>query len=550
MSNLHLPRWTGRVIVALIAIAALLIIFRLGSQASAGVALNDPVVWVEDGRNGRLLQINGSTREITAQVEVGEDGDSLVALPQGRDAVFLNRTTGVVGVVGAVSLAVDEENTEPGDAGVVGDQLELLANHADEEWTDGYIIDTDRILVVEPGRPQSLSIPIPAGQGLGDTVVNAEGRLLAVTGDAAQVTISTDNGLESLVALPPLIDQSASAPGLVRAGDSIYLVDSRRRVINEVFDGELGPDSAVCGSPNEVQITGNVLTASDGAHRILVHDSNEGTLSVTEPAASNCVVIELDETGENWGAPVAVDSTAYLPNFDTGEIVVVDLEDRVVTDNFRFRPATGQAFELEVFNGTVWANEPDGFRAAVVTGNELEPISKLGDVFIGGVPADGADGAATLVGGTDDEGPRVFDEDGAIFGVTGGEGDALDGFGLPGGRQVEPNEQPDQESLEEPDPAPEGAVEPATDPEPPPIAADEPLEPAQPVDQIVPPEPVADPEPDAPIVEEQVSDEPTTTEDILEPVDVPVDLPDDLPDEPIVVPIEGAEEQVVSRRHR
>jgi len=95
VNSLSLPRWAKTAVFVLLALAVLLVIFRLGSQASAGVSLSDPVVWVEDGARGRLLQINGSTREITAQVDVGEDGDSIVALPRGRDAVFLNRTTGV-----------------------------------------------------------------------------------------------------------------------------------------------------------------------------------------------------------------------------------------------------------------------------------------------------------------------------------------------------------------------------------------------------------------------------------------------------------------------
>ena len=50
--------------VALLVIVAFVAIFRLGNQASAGVNLNDPVVWVEDGARGRVLQVNGSTGEI------------------------------------------------------------------------------------------------------------------------------------------------------------------------------------------------------------------------------------------------------------------------------------------------------------------------------------------------------------------------------------------------------------------------------------------------------------------------------------------------------
>jgi len=432
---MSLPRWAKRAVFVVLALVALLAIFRLGSQASAGVALNDPIVWVEDGARGRLLQINGSTREITAQVDIGEDGDSIVALPQGRDAVFFNRTTGVIGVVGAVSLSVDAEDDQPAKSGVIGDQVNLLADYHRDDWVDAFIVDTDRTLVFEPGKSQRLEIRIPEEQRLGDAVINVDGQLVAITGDGEQVGITTPRGLEKLLTLPPLISQDAVRPGLVRAGDSVYLVDAARRVVNEIIgEEELGPTVSICGSPDQVRITGNVLTQSDGDHRILVHDGSAGTLSVSEPGASDCVMIPIELTGDNWGDPVAVDSTAYLPNYDTGQIVVVDLQDRVVTDTFQFRPATGQPFELEVFDGAVWANEPNGFRAAIVDSRELERISKLGTVVLGGEGVDGS-GAGTLSNDANEDGPRIFDEEAELFGVPGNS--EIDSLDLPGGQAVE-----------------------------------------------------------------------------------------------------------------
>ena len=441
MSNISIPRWAGRAFIALLAIAFLLVVFRLGSQASAGVALNDPVVWVEDGARGRLLQINGSTREITAQVEVGDDGDSIVAFPRGRDAVFLNRTQGVIGVVGSVSLAVDSQDDQPLQSGVMGEQVQLLANHQAAEWTNAYVLDSARTLVFEPGRSQSLEIAIPEEQGLGDSVVDADGRLVVITGDSTQVGVSTELGdIVRLAELPPLISADAEVPSLVRAGDSVYLVDSARRVINELLgNNELGPTVSICGSPSEVQSAGNSLTSTDGAHRILVHDGAAGTLSVSEPAESDCVTIPIDQTGENWGEPVAIDSTAYLPNFDTGQIVIVNLEDRVVTDTFQFRQGNGVPFELEIFDGAVWANEPNGFRAAIVTADELEIISKLGNFVVGEGGAEGEGDREAFARGEGDDSQRAFDPDGPAFAVPDDDGDSQNAE-LPDGQTVETDE--------------------------------------------------------------------------------------------------------------
>ena len=56
--------------LTLVVIVSIVLVFRLGNQASAGVVLDDPVVWIEDGQRGQVLQVNGSTGEITARVTV------------------------------------------------------------------------------------------------------------------------------------------------------------------------------------------------------------------------------------------------------------------------------------------------------------------------------------------------------------------------------------------------------------------------------------------------------------------------------------------------
>jgi PKD repeat protein len=420
-------------LLALLTVSALAVVFRLGNQASAGVALNDPVVWIEDGSRGRILQINGSTREITASIDVGDSGDELVALPRGRDAVFLNKTTGELGVIGAISLAIDNSEILEGWSGQPsGSNLELLGDF--DVSPDAYIIAEDRLLIFEPGA--ALRADIPTVDGLGDRVVGSDGRLLAVTADASRLGVSTDQALVTLIDLPPLIEDDAQHPGLVRSGDSAYLVDASRRTVREILgEDELGPTISVCGSLTNVRMGGNVLTNSDGQHRILVHDSAAGILSVSEPEQSDCVQIPLGVTGDNFGDPVAVDDTAYLPNFETGQIIVVDLEERVVVDAFNFRPPTGRPFELEVFDRTVWANEPQGPGAAIVTRSELQRISKLGSFVLSGGGVDGGDDVTVAAIDGNDE-TRVFGSSGDPFrfgdgngnqGIGGGESAGSDG---------------------------------------------------------------------------------------------------------------------------
>ncbi len=407
MTTFRVPRWGWMLFVALVAVASLVVVFRLGNQASAGVSLSDPVVWVEDGARGRILQINGSTREVTASVTVGESGDSIVALPRGRDAVFLNRTTGKLGVVGAVSLAIDSEEDVPGaDGPLVGDQLEIRANL--RVSNDAYIIDTGRTLVFEPGAGEPSTILTP--EGLGSRAVDAKGRLVAATVDSERLIIKDDQGrgLVSYVDLAPPLGPDAEPPRLARACEGLYVVDAARRTVNLVDEGKLGSTMCVAGSLANVTVGGNVLTKSTGRHLVLVHDADAGVLSVTDVADNDCFGITLGAEGGDWGAPVAVDTTAYIPNYSTGEIVIVDLDARVVLDTVTFLVGGGREFELEVFDGAVWANEPQGSLAAVITRTEIRSISKIRNFLISdNSEAGGGEFNGVKIGG--DDGTRAFE---------------------------------------------------------------------------------------------------------------------------------------------
>ncbi len=400
--------------VAFVAIAAFVVVFRLGSRASAGVTLADPVVWVEDGARGRILQINGSTREITASVDVTENNsESLAALPNGRDAVYLNRTAGEYGEISAVDL--QPANQTDTDVGSLDDALFLGELDPDTGQHTSFVISSENVLIYNSGSTEPLNIPV--SDGLGDVVTTPTGQLVAVTADSAQLLISDPTGLVRLAELPEPASVTNDPIGLVRAGESIYVVDSSRRTVQEVdtVTGEFGDATSVCGSLTDASIGGNVLTESDGVHRVLVHDATAGVLSVSNPAEGDCIEISLSETGSSFGPPVAVDSIAYLPNYATGQVVVVDIAERVVSRTHAFTPVRDREFELEVFDGVVWANEPNGVRAAVISPNSITPISKQQNVRVIGVGDDGDEAVGGDGIADNAEGQRVFGEDGDLF---------------------------------------------------------------------------------------------------------------------------------------
>ena len=423
--------------MAFFAAAVILIfflVFRLGSQASAGVSLNDPVVWVEDGARGRVLLINGVTEEVTASVDVGEPMDQLQVLPRGRDAVFLNATAVELGVIGASSLEIESRERLTDSEGADVNQVELLADF--DASRSGFVVSPDRIFVVDPGAGSP--VEIIAEQGLGDRVIDAQGELVAVTTDATRVGRTEGVGqFVSSTSLPGPLDGDSEAPGLARSAVGTFVVDASRRTVNEILsDGSLGRTTCVAGSLSGVRIGGNELTDPGGTRRVLVHDTANGVLSVSLPDADDCnaIPIENQSDPENWGDPVAVDNLAYLPNYAEGRIIIVDLEEQATVDEVRFGVA-GRPFELEVFDGTVWANEPLGSLAAVLRGDEISVISKISTLAVGGSEqgeAEGIDAAAGNAGNDEivfgDRGDFGFGSDGIDLGEGGNNVETADGL--------------------------------------------------------------------------------------------------------------------------
>ncbi|MGI9607752.1 MAG: PKD domain-containing protein [Acidimicrobiales bacterium] len=425
MRDFGAPRLAIAGVIGVLALAVLIVVFRLGNQASAGVTLNDPVVWIEHGSQGEVLQVNGSTREITARVRVGERGDSIVAIPRGRDAVFLNRTTGEIGVIGAVSLEVDNvEVLEPASGPMIGEHLELLGNLAVS--TNAYVIDDTRTVVVEPGA--GLRLPIPTPGGLGDMTIDANGDLLAVTVDGLQIAITSDRGFVPFANLTEPIADSEQAPQLVNTGNTVYVVDPDRRTVNSLeADGTLGPTTCVAGSLSNVRVGSSHASGIEALDRVLVHDPDNRVMSVSEPTRSDCFDIEIDVEGEEYGDPVAIGDFAYLPNWGTGQIVVVDLVERIVVDTHRFGSA-GRSFELEVFENAAWVNDPQGPIAGILRGREFQRISKLTRFVVQSGDGEEGDTGAAVVGEGDVD-QRFFGDDGEFVGGASSEGEESVGGG-------------------------------------------------------------------------------------------------------------------------
>ncbi len=481
------------VILAMFVVAlGLFVVFRPGDQASAGVDLGDPHAWIEHGLDGELLQINATTGEVTARIDVAQPGQEFSAVPHGDGAVVLNTDANSISLVSGQLLSVTstiplEAPDEP------EDELDVL-DTSDEpkdpsvfgspDSAGNVVVVTDEaILTIDPQTSTTTPIILPAP--LHSIMQDEDGFVTALSGDFDQVQRLTDRGLSSVVDLADPVGDTGDQRSIVRAGDGVFVVDPSRLSVTEVLsDGSFGLPFCTTSAA-----TGAVTGGSGGSDEpvILAYNPTTSTLNVSRPD-SGCGDINVGVTGEEFGAPVATGGMAYIPNWSSGRIVVVDIEDEAVVANFPFG-SRGVPFDLDVVGSTVWANEPQGPFAAVVSADAITPVPKISTIVAGSsLDIDEEGDGSALTGGADgDGGLRILGDTGDSVIAAGTDAPQADnGIGTgPEGGDVDVFGDNDQGNLIEPsavgiavdNPVPEPVAEPIPDTEPDPVIEDqEPVE--------------------------------------------------------------------------
>lgn len=409
---------------------AVFVVFRPGDQASAGVDLGDPHAWIEHGIDGELLQINSVTGEVTARIAVAEPGQRFHAVPHADGAAVVNTDASSVSLVSGRLLSVtssvpiepitgaSEDADAPSESGV-------RVFGSTDSAGDVVVLSNARVLSVDPQNslvtPTFLPAPLPSA------VQDESGRVVALSSDAESVVHLESDGLVEVADLAAPVGDTGDQRSLVRAGAGTFVVDPSRLSIAEILpDGTTGLPFCTTSAANGA-ITGG--SAKDDEPTILAYNPTTSTLNVSSPNVG-CRNVDVGVDGDNFGAPVATNGMAYLPNWSSGRIVVVDLEGGSVVANYPFG-TRGVPFELEVFGSTVWANEPLGPFAAVIDGETITPISKISTIVAGAATAGegGGEGESLASGDGDTSGLRIIGESGESVIASGGNG-AQSGSGI------------------------------------------------------------------------------------------------------------------------
>jgi PKD repeat protein len=395
---------------ALAALVLLIVVFRPGDRGSAGTDLADPFGWIEHGLEGELLQVNNATGEIIERVAVGEPGDTFSAVAHGDGALVWNESSGELRMVDPIAVRLSEPL--PIELSTTQDPSAIEVFGSDSYEDDVIVLGEDRVLAIDP--VSMLSTSAFTSDGSRSALVDSSGRFVDL--DPANDTIRrlTTDGLLPVGSVPPPVPGIETLPTLVKASDRLFTVDPARLAVREVLDGGLGPVANCMTAPGE--ITGGSSDGPGTVPRIVALDPDAAVVSVSEPATASCFQVDLGRSDSNYGAPVVLGDTAYLPDFAQGRVVMVDLLDREVTRSVNFATVPGEPFELEVFGRVVWANEPQGPLAGIVAADGITTVPKIEAVRLTvGDPSDDGDGRSPLAIATqngDDGSQAVEGEDG------------------------------------------------------------------------------------------------------------------------------------------
>lgn len=351
----------------------------MGNRLSSGSA------WLL-ARNGTVTLVDGlSGREVTRLPAANSGAEQLRVVQHGPDGFVVNRSRGTIMRLDGRSLrsGAPVGFSVPGgdpllDIHIAGDDLAWVTSGA-----------TDTVYPVDPDtlapRGQNLALPTEA-TGTAVTpegvlfVLDAPGRILDVFDPSAGARrrvldgVGPDAELAVVDGNAVLVDPAQGARFTLGAG------------------GAPGVEACFAVPSGTVQLG----TSSPGSAWLPAIGADR-RLYAAQLSRSDCPTpIALDAPGGpgRYGAPVEKDGLVYVPDFATGEVVIVDVgrPQPSVTRSGSVIPA-GNEFDLFVDDGLLWVDDRAGDVAGVLLADrtvrnvrKFDPEGTGGGAVAGTVP--------------------------------------------------------------------------------------------------------------------------------------------------------------------
>ena len=389
------------VAVTIALIGAAFLIFRPGSQASAGVNFANPEAWIEHGLEGELLKINGSTGEVTTRIEVAANGADLGVAPRGNGAAVIDRAEGQLTIIDGQRLDSTLQVELDLSTSLEDRELEVYAS---PNVSSGVVVaDSNQLMVVDPLTSVVESIPL--ADPLESVALADTGRLVALTSNDELLSV-VGQTFSFLDDAPPAVTVTQSRH-LVSAGGSVFLMDPSRLTTTAILEsGQLDTSFCLSGASTGEAMFGGSSPSEDPL--IVSFNPETGMVALASPT-TGCEELSIDiDSNDEFAAPVVHRGFVYLANVTQALIHVIDIEQAAEVAQLPFG-RNGLPFTLDIRGASVWANQPTGTAAAVLDGPQITPVVKIESVVAGAVVVDEegdeeGDGAVGRGEGPEDDG--------------------------------------------------------------------------------------------------------------------------------------------------
>lgn len=350
--------------VGLVVIGGLLTIGSQGGYSADKARLQSGTAWLASSQVGQLTLLDGSSAEVASQVQIATPGSRLDVVQQGSTGYAIDRSTGSMRRVDGATFELSAPATPIPDA---GDGLRAFAGpHA------LYAMDTRRG-VLTGADPKTLAnqgqlLPLAAQVTPEAVTLDGAGRMWvldATTGDL----IWLQDGQRH-------VRRSVTQPGagmLTLAGGAPVLVDTQKRTA-----AILDPESAETRDIVSLDLRPGdriQLSGSPHASRLYVVASR-GVLAICDLGAAACDSAVPLTADADLGAAVESGGRVFVPDYTTGRVWIVDLQQSKVVSKPQVLPAKTR-FQLLTRDGIVFFNDPDSEHAGVIQfDGGVRPVAK------------------------------------------------------------------------------------------------------------------------------------------------------------------------------
>jgi hypothetical protein len=349
------PKWVQAGLSATVAVA-------LGGVVLAGLDDGEPVqdvrllsgaAWLTSSKVGQVTLLDGSSAEVAAQVQVAPAGDTLEVAQQGSTAYAIDQTAGTVRRVDGATfdLGSPQEPIPDTSSGLTVIPAPEVVYALDSRR--GVLANTDPRDLTRRGDLVTLAGELRTGSA----TVDDRGTLWAIDTRTGDLTYVADGSRH--------VRRGVTQPGpsvlAITDGNPVVVDIAARKLIRISRDNGL-PGTTIdldLRTSDTVQVTGSAH--SDRLYLV----ASRGVITICKLSSDKCDTAIPLTTGNEYGTAVEAGNRVFVPDYTTGEVVIIDpTRARVITKSVVLTPPS--RFQLLVRDGVVFYNDTFSERAGVI----------------------------------------------------------------------------------------------------------------------------------------------------------------------------------------